>query len=75
MIHGFDVLDLMEKARACQCSSPARQQRWVRAGAAREHGREGASHARAQAPTDEKDRPVTEIKLERITIHANPLAT
>ncbi len=26
-------------------------------------------------PSDAKDRPKQEIKLERVTIHANPLAT
>jgi peptidyl-prolyl cis-trans isomerase-like 3 len=27
-----------------------------------------------KAPTAERDRPVTAIKIERITVHANPLA-
>jgi len=27
-----------------------------------------------KAPTDSKDRPLSEIKLENITIHANPFA-
>lgn len=28
-----------------------------------------------KVPTDAKDRPKSEIKIERVTIHANPLAT
>jgi len=39
VIHGFDVLDAMEKV-----------------------------------PTGAKNRPITPIKLNRVTIHANPLA-
>lgn len=39
VIHGFDVLDAMERSA-----------------------------------TGPKDRPVVEIRIERVTIHANPLA-
>jgi peptidyl-prolyl cis-trans isomerase-like 3 len=27
-----------------------------------------------KTPTDEKNRPTKEIKIEKVTIHANPLA-